>query len=126
MYSAEQQGRTPRPVTLEGPRLALYEAVRNVCEWRLGRADLAVGGTAGDDEPLEPKRVDEIVSCLKRIRKSAQGWTKRAGARDTCSSSPGTSGSAAQKRQRPATGSLIAKIAANSRTRLGRRVPGPA
>jgi hypothetical protein len=78
-YSAEQQGRTPRPVTLEGPRLALYEAVRNVCEWRLGRADLAVGGTAGDAEAPQPKRADEIVSCLKRIRKSAQGWTKRGG-----------------------------------------------
>jgi hypothetical protein len=74
-YSAEQQGRTPRAIQLDGARLAVYEAVRNVCEWRLGRAELA----SGRNLPLEPTRVDEIVSCLKRIRKSAQGWTKRGG-----------------------------------------------
>jgi len=78
-YSAEQQGRTRRAVQLEGARLAVYEAVRNVCEWRLGRAALATGANAHRDAPLEPKRVDEMVSCLKRIRKSAQGWTKRGG-----------------------------------------------
>lgn len=78
-YSAEQQGRTPRPVHLEGERLIVHDAVRNACEWRLGRAQLASGADALDAEPLEPKRVDEIVSCLKRIRKSAQGWTKRGG-----------------------------------------------
>ncbi len=78
-YSAEQQGRTPRAVTLEGARLRVYEAVRNVCEWRLGRGEIRVGNDARHDGPLQPKRLDEIVSCLKRIRKSVQRWTKQGG-----------------------------------------------
>jgi hypothetical protein len=77
-YSAEQQGRTPRAVTLEGARLRVYEAVRNVCEWRLGREEIQVGNALAD-APLQPKRLDEIVSCLKRIRKSVQRWTKQGG-----------------------------------------------
>lgn len=75
-YSAQQQGRTPKPVTLEGARLRVYEAVRNVCEWRLGREEIRVGNDARPDEPLQPRRLDEIVGCLKRIRKSVQRWTK--------------------------------------------------
>ncbi|HEU0298019.1 MAG TPA: hypothetical protein VFR37_01165 [Longimicrobium sp.] len=78
-YSAEQQGRTPRPVTLEGARLQVYEAVRNACEWRLGREEIRIGSDLRLDEPPEPKRLDEIVSCLKRIRKSVQRWTKQRG-----------------------------------------------
>ena len=78
-YSAEQQGRTPRPVTLEGARLRVYEAVRTVCEWRLGREEIRVGNDALSDVPLQPRRLDEIVGCLKRIRKSVQRWTKQRG-----------------------------------------------
>lgn len=75
-YAAEQQGRVPREVTLEGPRREMYEAVRNVCEWRLGRQELL-------DAPglLPQKTVEEIVMCLKRVRKSVQRWTKQAGRR---------------------------------------------
>src|SRR5688572_26249939 len=71
-YSAEQQWRTPRSITLEGARLRVYEAVRNACEWRLGREEIRVGNDTRPDEPLQPKHLDEIVSCLKRIRKSVQ------------------------------------------------------
>jgi hypothetical protein len=78
-YAAEQQGRTPRPIALEGARLRVYEAVRNVCEWRLGREDLRIGNDTQRGEPLEPMRLDEIVSCLKRVRKSVQRWTKQGG-----------------------------------------------
>jgi hypothetical protein len=73
-YSAEQQGRAPRAVTFEGPRREMYEAVRNVCEWRLGRVPDA------PDLP-EPKTIEEMVMCLKRVRKSVQRWTKQAGRR---------------------------------------------
>jgi hypothetical protein len=75
-YAAEQQGRAPREVTLEGARREMYEAVRNVCEWRLGRQELP-------DAPgqPEPKTVEEVVMCLKRVRKSVQRWTKQAGRR---------------------------------------------
>lgn len=78
-YSAEQQGRTPRTIHLKGERLVVHEAVRNVCEWRLGRGSLQAGEDARSSEPLPAKSVGEIVDCLKRIRKSAQRWTKQGG-----------------------------------------------
>jgi hypothetical protein len=75
-YSAEQQGRVPREATLEGARREMYEAVRNMCEWRLGRLELS-------DAPglPEQKTVEEMVMCLKRVRKSVKRWTKHAGRR---------------------------------------------
>lgn len=78
-YAAEEQGRTPRPIQLEGARLAVYDAVLNVCEWRRGRQQITAIDDAESDEPLEPKTAGEIAACLKRIRKSAQGWTRRGG-----------------------------------------------
>ncbi|MBD0319169.1 MAG: hypothetical protein ICV87_02480 [Gemmatimonadetes bacterium] len=73
-YTAEIQGRPPRDAPSDPNRRRVFEAVREVCEWRLGRADLQGFGATG---PLNT--MDEIVACLKRVRKSAQRWTKRAG-----------------------------------------------
>jgi hypothetical protein len=80
VYTAEQLGRTPREVVLEGHRREMYDAVRKMCEWRLGRGRL-------DDEegeasgPPTPSGVDEIAACLKRVRKSVQRWNKQGGRR---------------------------------------------
>ena len=80
VYSAEQQGRTPRPVALDGARLQVYEAVRSVCEWRLGREEeVVIGKHRKRGQAPEPKQVDEIVSCLKRVRKSVKRWTREGG-----------------------------------------------
>lgn len=73
-YTAEMQGRPPRGAPADANRRRVFEAVRQVCEWRLGRAELAGFGAVG-----QLNTVDEIVACLKRVRKSAQRWTKRAG-----------------------------------------------
>lgn len=80
LYTAEQLGRTTRPVMLEGHRLQMYEAIRGMCEWRLGRGpiDDEEGEASG---PAVPNRVDEIVACLKRVRKSVQRWNKQGGRR---------------------------------------------
>jgi hypothetical protein len=73
-YTAEMQGRPPRAAPSDANRRRVFEAVRQVCEWRLGRAELPGMG------PLpEPNTVEEIVACLKRLRKSVQRWTKRGG-----------------------------------------------
>ena len=74
-YTAEQRGRTSRPVALEGARQGVYAAIAEVCERRLGRPTLAsaeaLGPPANDAE--------EIVACLKRIRKSVRRITKERG-----------------------------------------------
>lgn len=67
-YAAKMQGRPPRDAPTDANRRRVFEAVREVCEWRLGRAELAGAGTVA---PLNTP--DEIVARLKRVRKSAQG-----------------------------------------------------
>ncbi|HEX8363185.1 MAG TPA: hypothetical protein VF613_23890 [Longimicrobium sp.] len=73
-YTAEMQGREPRGAPSDPNRRRVFEAVRQVCEWRLGRAALPGAGAVP-----EPIGTDEIVACLKRLRKSVQRWTKRGG-----------------------------------------------
>ncbi|HEX8432297.1 MAG TPA: hypothetical protein VF625_13495, partial [Longimicrobium sp.] len=62
------------PPTDENRRL-VFEGVREICDWRLGLGEPAPGFP-----PLpETASIEDIVACLKRVRKSAQGWTKRGG-----------------------------------------------
>lgn len=74
-YAAEKLARTPKPVTLTGRRLAVYEAVHHICEWRLGRRPFAEGEPPLDD----PVSVDDVLACCKRIRKSVERWTRQRG-----------------------------------------------
>ena len=74
-YTAEQRGGTPRPVPLDGARREVHAALEAICEWRLGRTALGSPGA-----PLPPAlAVDEMVACLKRVRKSVQRFTKQRG-----------------------------------------------
>ena len=78
-YQAEQSGRPVNPPALNELRQELFEMVKSMCEWRLGRTELM-----RDDEPAglpspEPITINEIIACLKRIRKSVQKWSKRGG-----------------------------------------------
>jgi hypothetical protein len=78
-YQAEQRQREMTPPTLNDLRQELYDGVKLMCDWRLGRTELDSPGAQGDVPRLAPLKVDEIVACLKRIRKSVQKWTKRGG-----------------------------------------------
>jgi hypothetical protein len=69
-YTAELQGRPPPAAPSDANRRRVFEAVLAACEWRLGR---------GPDAGAELNTTDEIIACLKRVRKSAQRWTKRGG-----------------------------------------------
>jgi hypothetical protein len=59
----------------------VYQAVKTMCEWRLGRETLV--DEEGQPMPSgpEPLTVDEIQACLKRIRKSVALWNKQGGTR---------------------------------------------
>jgi hypothetical protein len=69
-YTAELQGRPPRAAPSDANRRRVFEAVLDVCERRLGRGPKLGAGL---------NTAEEIIACLKRVRKSAQGWTKRGG-----------------------------------------------
>ena len=56
----------------------LLSQIRGMCEWRLGHDGPQT--QAGEKMIVsEPKTPDEIVACLKRIRKSVKRWTKQGG-----------------------------------------------
>jgi hypothetical protein len=78
-YQAEQSGRPVNPPALNELRQELFEAVKSMCEWRLGRAELMREGKPEGLPGPEPITINEIIACLKRIRKSVQKWNKRGG-----------------------------------------------
>ena len=64
------------PVTLPETEAQLFARVQEFCELRLGRGGL---GMAPERLPAQDKTVEEIVACLRRIRKSVERWNKRGG-----------------------------------------------
>ncbi len=80
-YRAEMAGRTPEGFSGSSLEAELYRAIRNMCEWRLGRIDAQDLETGPPGPVPEPIRVDEVVLCLKRILKSVNGWNKSGGQR---------------------------------------------
>ena len=74
-YRAEQQDRTPRTFRLGERSERVYEAAREMCEWRLGR----ITPTDQDMPTPDPLSLEEIVACLKRIKKSVQRWSRQGG-----------------------------------------------
>lgn len=72
-YSAEVAGRDPSVIPLDPRAQAVYDNVRRICEWRLGRT------RENDGDP--PDSVPEIVSALRRIMKSIGRWSGRGGKR---------------------------------------------
>ena len=72
-YSAEVLGRQPSVISLDPRAQAVYQNVRQICEWRLGRTP--------DREMDPPDSMDDIVSALRRIMKSVGRWSGRGGKR---------------------------------------------
>ena len=79
LYQAEQSRRQFDQPPLNELRQELYEAVKSMCDWRLGRSELVREGDKGGAPQPPPLTPDEIIACLKRIRKSVQKWNKHGG-----------------------------------------------
>ncbi len=63
-----------RPLSQE-----VYESARAMCEWRLGRTQLQDRDGKPIVLPMSPLTLDEIIACLRRIRKSINRWTREGG-----------------------------------------------
>src|SRR5258706_10011115 len=74
-YGAEENGRRTPDHRLAEKSERVFAAVKEMCEWRLGRQKLG----DPDDEPLPPIAVSALVECLRRILKSARRWNGRGG-----------------------------------------------
>jgi len=78
-YEAEEQGRRPPVIELASRPRRIFDSVRAVCEWRLGRPSELSAKTADGAPPSNTP--EELVACLKRIRESVRFWTKEGGRR---------------------------------------------
>lgn len=79
-FRAEGQGKTAVPARLNERTQKVYDMVKTMCEWRLGRGTLEKEDGSGGIAPA-PLSLDEIMACLKRIRKSVALWNKKGGRR---------------------------------------------
>ena len=77
-YRNEKQGRRMSIPKLSDNAQMVYDRVKEMCEWRLGRSIKERNSGWFEVKP-EPISVDEIMDCLKRIRKSVDLWNKQGG-----------------------------------------------
>jgi hypothetical protein len=79
-YRSEKQGKAVPVPTLNENAQRVYERVKDMCEFRLGRSSTikAQGWFRAKPTPLS---IDEVMDCLKRIRRSVALWNKEGGRR---------------------------------------------
>lgn len=77
-YVNESRGKEP---ILPRNRLSeyVYVRVKSMCDWRLGRPQMQDDDGEPVDLPLRVLQMDEILACLKRLRKSIATWNKQGG-----------------------------------------------
>ena len=80
-YRFQQQNREFARPPLKPHVEQLYEGVRHMCEWRLGKEKPAGHSLKSKGPAPSPISLDEMVACLKRIRKSVDLWNKQGGMR---------------------------------------------
>ena len=76
VYRAESRRHTPKTLNLPEVESHVAQRVQEMCEFRLGRKELTGGIEA---EPGEIITAEEIVSCLRKIRKSVDRWNRQGG-----------------------------------------------
>jgi hypothetical protein len=81
-YQAEAKGRQAAPPPPDPLAQEVYTLARVTCEWRLGRG-APFENEQGEpvEVSLKPVTLDEMVACLKRIRKSINRWSREGGRR---------------------------------------------
>jgi hypothetical protein len=78
-YQTELSRRDFKKPNLSPLQEQLYVSVKHMCEWRLGREAIAKKEKQLQKRNPESISVEEIIVCLKRIRKSVEMWNKQSG-----------------------------------------------
>jgi hypothetical protein len=78
-YRVEARGRQARPPSLNPLSQEVYEMVEVMCEWRLGRERFYDEDDKPAEIPVEPITLDELIACLKCVRKSISRWSRQGG-----------------------------------------------
>ena len=69
-YAVEARGHSLPAPKFSSPTKELYENVRSMCDWRLGKGALIDESGQPLEREMSPKTINEILACLKRIRLS--------------------------------------------------------
>jgi hypothetical protein len=77
-YALEEESGGTRTSRLSSPAQRVHDAVRLICEWRLGSRPLDTANPADRWASGELSRA-ELLLCLKRLRKSVRLWNKQGG-----------------------------------------------
>lgn len=78
-YQAELAKRSFSKPNLSLLQERLSKSVKHICEWRLGREVIDKKEKHLQTKNFETISTEEIIACLKRIRKSVETWNKRGG-----------------------------------------------
>ncbi|MBN1259230.1 MAG: hypothetical protein JXB35_00985 [Anaerolineae bacterium] len=80
-YRAEREQKAFTKPDLSELAAAVHSNVEAMCDIRLGRESLVTPD--GGEMPVIPRQVtvEELIACLKRIRKSIRRWTRVGGTR---------------------------------------------
>lgn len=81
---AHQANKTPPTLRFTPLEQQLYDAVKSICEWRSGlvseRPSILTSKYLTNNA-FKPITADEVITCLKRLRKSVKLWTTEYGMR---------------------------------------------
>jgi hypothetical protein len=76
VYRAEARGHTPKDISLPEPESTVFQRAKEMCDFRLGRQE----ATTRIQVPFEGETTaNDIVACLRKIRRSVERWNKRGG-----------------------------------------------
>jgi hypothetical protein len=83
LYTAQQRRRDEPDLDLSGLAELAFERVKLMCDWRLGRENPQSGDENNElfAPDLEPIALNDLIACLKRIRRSIQKWNRAYGRR---------------------------------------------
>ena len=71
-YRAEMRGHTPKPAGLSGLDAEAFEAVKAICEFRLGREPSPIPG----GESVPPISLELLLDCLRELVRFVERHTK--------------------------------------------------
>ena len=77
-YRAERRGHPTKPSALSGLDATAFEALKQMCEFRLGR-NPGPPPAEEKDVPVTPLPVEKLVACLQELAKSVERHTRSGG-----------------------------------------------
>lgn len=78
-YRAELRGQPPKTPALTGLDADAFAALKQMCEFRLGRDPGPPPADEEDAAPVPPVPLEKLVECLRELEKSVERHTRSGG-----------------------------------------------